>query len=133
MAARWADEFNLTSSSPERTRERFAQLDETLRTAGRDPSTLTHSAMVNTVIGADQADFGRRAEAFLDAFAIEPAKRTEFFESRRGRLIMGTPDDARAMVRRYADAGVERLMLQDFLPWDLEMIDLMAHELIGRV
>jgi hypothetical protein len=30
------------------------------------------------------------------------------------------------MVGRFADAGAERLMLQDFLPRDLEMIDLMA-------
>jgi hypothetical protein len=37
------------------------------------------------------------------------------------------------MIGRYADAGIERLMLQDLLPRDLEMIDLMAAELIGRV
>jgi hypothetical protein len=37
------------------------------------------------------------------------------------------------MVRRFAEAGVERLMLQDFLPWDLDMVDLMAAELIGKV
>ena len=36
------------------------------------------------------------------------------------------------MVRRFADAGVERLMLQDFLPWDLEMVDLMGEALIGQ-
>ena len=35
--------------------------------------------------------------------------------------------------RRFAEAGVERLMLQDFLPRDLDMIDLMGAELIGRV
>ena len=27
----------------------------------------------------------------------------------------------------------ERIMLQDFLPWDLEMIDLMGKEIVGRV
>jgi len=37
------------------------------------------------------------------------------------------------MVRRYADAGAERLMLQDFLPSDLEMVDLLGRELIGKV
>ena len=46
---------------------------------------------------------------------------------------MGTPDQARAMVGRFADAGVERIMLQDFVPWDLDMIDLLARELVGRV
>ena len=46
---------------------------------------------------------------------------------------MGTPDEARAMVERYAEAGIERIMLQDFLPHDLDHIDLMAAELIGKV
>jgi hypothetical protein len=36
-------------------------------------------------------------------------------------------------VRRFADAGVERMMLQDFLPWDLDMVDVMGEELVGRV
>ena len=30
------------------------------------------------------------------------------------------------MVARFEDAGAERIMLQDFMPRDLEMIDLMA-------
>ena len=38
---------------------------------------------------------------------------------------------ARAASRRFAAAGVERIMLQDFLPWDLDMIDL-AGEVAGR-
>ena len=45
----------------------------------------------------------------------------------------GTPDEARAMVGRFAEAGIERIMLQDFLPHDLDHIDLMAEELIGKV
>lgn len=133
MAAKWADEFNLTSSSPERTAERFAVLDETLRAAGRDPKTLVHSAMVGTLIGRDAAEIARRGDALAVLFGIEPAKRAEFLDGRRARWIVGTPDEARSMVRRYAEAGVERLMLQDFLPLDLEMVDLMAAELIGRV
>jgi hypothetical protein len=28
---------------------------------------------------------------------------------------------------------VERIMLQDFLPWDLDMIDVMGEVLVGRV
>ena len=36
---------------------------------------------------------------------------------------------ARAMVARFAEAGAERIMLQDFIPRDLDMIDLMAEAL----
>ena len=37
------------------------------------------------------------------------------------------------MVGRFAEAGIERIMLQDFLPHDLDHIDLMAEQLIGKV
>ena len=133
LAARYADEFNLTSSSPERTVERLAVLDRILNEAGRDPKTLVHSAMVGTVIGNDKADLARRGRALARAFAMDESKADELIDDRRNRWIVGTPGEARAMVARYAEAGVERLMLQDFLPWDLEMVDLMAGELIGRV
>jgi hypothetical protein len=34
------------------------------------------------------------------------------------------------MVARFESAGAERIMLQDFLPHDLEMIDLLADVLL---
>jgi hypothetical protein len=46
---------------------------------------------------------------------------------------LGTPDEARIAVERFAAAGVERIMLQDFLPRDLDHIDLLGKELVGRV
>jgi alkanesulfonate monooxygenase SsuD/methylene tetrahydromethanopterin reductase-like flavin-dependent oxidoreductase (luciferase family) len=42
---------------------------------------------------------------------------------------MGTPDEARARVAEFAAAGVQRLMLQTFLPRDLELVRLAAREL----
>ena len=36
------------------------------------------------------------------------------------------------MVARFAEAGIERIMLQDFLPWDLDMVDVMGEELVGQ-
>jgi alkanesulfonate monooxygenase SsuD/methylene tetrahydromethanopterin reductase-like flavin-dependent oxidoreductase (luciferase family) len=47
----------------------------------------------------------------------------EWLAERRGRWIIGTPDEARMRVAEFAAAGVERLMLQDFLPRDLEMVE----------
>jgi alkanesulfonate monooxygenase SsuD/methylene tetrahydromethanopterin reductase-like flavin-dependent oxidoreductase (luciferase family) len=133
LAAALADEFNLTSSSPERAAERYGVLDDTLRAAGRDPKTLVHSAMVGTLIGRDDGELRERGATLAKAFGMAPSKAGELIDGRRDRWIVGTPDDARAMARRYADAGVERLMLQDFVPWDLEMVDLMAEALIGKV
>ena len=133
MAARYADEFNITSSFPEQVRERLAVLDDVLRAAGREPASMTRSAMVGTMVGRDAAELDRRRSALLAALGVAATGGSEWYEARRARWILGTPDEARAMVRRFADAGIERLMLQDFLPWDLDMVDVMGAELIGQV
>ena len=55
-----------------------------------------------------------------------------WLDERRNRWVYGTPDQARAQLERFAGAGLERIMLQDFLPWDLDHIDVMGEELVGR-
>ncbi len=133
MAARYADEFNFSSSSPERVVERMAVLDDVLQAAGRDPATLTRSAMVGTMLGRDAGEVERRRLELMRVLGVTGDGASDWYEARRARWVLGTPDEARSMVRRFADAGVERLMLQDFLPWDLEMVDLMGEALIGQV
>jgi F420-dependent oxidoreductase-like protein len=132
IAARFADEFNISSSGPEQIAEKMAQLDAACRDIGRDPASLRRSAMVGTLIGADEDELARRERALLGTFGMSGPD-DEWLEERRERWIIGTPEGARAMVRRFEEAGIERLMLQDFLPRDLEMIDLLGHELVGRV
>jgi alkanesulfonate monooxygenase SsuD/methylene tetrahydromethanopterin reductase-like flavin-dependent oxidoreductase (luciferase family) len=132
IAARYADEFNITSSSPDDVRKKEADLDEACRAIGRDPASLTRSAMVGTLIGRDDAEIDHRAAALLEEFGEDAASGREWLNARRGRWILGTPDEARATVARFADAGIERIMLQDFLPHDLDHIDLMAEALVGK-
>lgn len=132
LAAKYADEFNLSSSSPDVARTKQAQLDEACRAIGRDPKSLTRSTMAGALLGRDDAEVARRADALLASFGQQAASGMEWLNARRNRWILGTPDQARAMVQRYADAGLERIMLQDFVPLDGEMIDLMAEELIGK-
>ena len=134
IAARYADEFNVTSSNPEQVREKYAALAEACERQGRDPSTITRSAMIGVMLGADNDEVARRRDALMTALGVEAGgDGGAWFEERRRRWIMGTADEARATVQSYADAGVERIMLQDFLPRDLAMIELLGRELIGRV
>ena len=139
IAAKHAGEFNLSSASPEVALDKFGQLDDACKAAGRDPSSLARSAMVGTLIGRNHAQVERRIEALVKLLAGDPdegpgaAGSDEWLAERRSRWIIGTPDDARARIRQYANAGCERIMLQDFQPWDLEMIDLMGKEIVGRV
>jgi F420-dependent oxidoreductase-like protein len=128
IAARYADEFNLSSSSPDRAREKYGQLAEACRAIGRDPATMTQSTMAGVLIGRDAAELARRKSEMLAAFGSD-AGGDDWFAAREPRWVLGTPDQAKAMVRRFEEAGAERLMLQDFIPRDLDMISLMADAL----
>ncbi len=132
IAARYADEFNVTSSGPARVADRFERLAAACAAIGRDPATMRRSAMVGTLVGRDEAELAERKQAVLGEFTIEE-QAEDWFAAREQRWIIGTPDQARAKVAEFEAAGVERLMLQDFLPHDLEMVDLLGQELIGRV
>jgi alkanesulfonate monooxygenase SsuD/methylene tetrahydromethanopterin reductase-like flavin-dependent oxidoreductase (luciferase family) len=129
IAARYADEFNLSSTSPDGAVEQYAKLDAALVAAGRDPATITKSAMVGLLIGRTAAEVHDREQALIAAFGGSEEESEGWLDTRRPRWIHGTPDTARATLRRFAEAGVERLMLQDFLPRDLEMVDLAAEVL----
>jgi F420-dependent oxidoreductase-like protein len=132
LAARFADEFNVTSSSVEKVAEIFARLDATLQAAGRAPGSLTHSAMIGVLVGRNEAELATRERELLRTIGTADAAE-RWWEQRRVRWIHGTPESARATVERFADVGVERIMLQDFLPWDLEMIDVIGEALIRNV
>ncbi|HEX7592367.1 MAG TPA: TIGR03560 family F420-dependent LLM class oxidoreductase [Candidatus Limnocylindrales bacterium] len=133
LAARYADEYNMSSSGPEECAAAFARLDEECRKIGRDPATVRRSVMAGVLLGADEAEFQRRVRDQLEMIGVGGADTGTWLEARRPRWIIGTPEQARAMVTRFAAAGVERVMLQDMLPRDHAMIELAARELIGRV
>jgi F420-dependent oxidoreductase-like protein len=130
LAARYADEFNLNTKSPEHTREAYAELDAACEAIGRDPRTLTRSAMVGVLIGRTDAEMADRMVAAMAAFGSD-ADDIAWLDERTIRWITGTPDEARAKVRRYEAAGAERIVLQDFLPWDMDMINVMGEALIS--
>ena len=130
IAARYADEFNLSSASPAVAVQKYAELDATLKAAGREPSSIVHSAMVGLLMGRDADEVKARETDLLTSFG-ETEGAEAWFAPRRARWIHGTPDQARKALTRFTDAGVERIMLQDFLPRDLDMIDLAAESLFG--
>jgi len=133
LAARYADEFNLSSSSPARAAEISVKLDDACRAMGREPATLARSTMAGVLIGRTPDEVKDREGALLAALGDDDTGDDgQWLEERRSRWVYGTPDEARAQLRRFAAVGMDRIMLQDFLPWDLGMIDLMGEELVGR-
>jgi F420-dependent oxidoreductase-like protein len=129
IAARFADEFNITNTDPDVIREVYGWVDEACRAAGREPGTITRSAMIGVLIGRDDAEVERRADDLLRQVGRDGDR--AWFAARRTGWIAGTPDQARETVARYEAVGVERVMLQSMIPRDLDMIDLAAEVLIG--
>jgi len=89
------------------------------------------AAMAGVLVGRDEGEMAERLSAAVAAFGSEDDG--TWLEERLERWITGTPEQAREGVRRFAAAGVERIMLQDFLPWDLDMIDAIGEVLVGQV
>ena len=132
LAARYADEFNLSSSTPARAAEVSALLDEACTAIDRDPGTLARSTMAGVLVGRTDDEVRAREARLLAAFGADAEDGEAWLTERRSRWVYGTPDEARAQVARFAEAGMARVMLQDFLPWDLDMVDIMGEELVAR-
>ena len=133
LAARYADEYNLSSASPTRAAEVRQKLDDACRAIGRDPATLARSTMAGVLVGRTEDEVEDRERTLIKAFGADAETGEAWLEERRLRWVYGTPDQARAQIERFAEAGIERVMLQDFIPWDLDMVDVMGEELVGKV
>jgi F420-dependent oxidoreductase-like protein len=127
LVARFADEFNLTSASPQTARAAYAHIDQACERAGRDPATVCRSAMTGVLIAESAEDLRDRIHALLD-FTNDGngADADAWLAERRSRWIIGTLEEAGERLAAFAETGVERVMLQDFIPLDLDHIRLMG-------
>ena len=125
IAAAFADEFNVTSATPESAREKFAALDAACRAAGRDPATLARSAMTGMLIGRDTSSLADSVARFMERVGAA-GDAEAYMAPRRARWVTGTPSEAAERIRAFRDAGAQRLLLQHFLPNEDEPLDLLA-------
>jgi F420-dependent oxidoreductase-like protein len=131
LGARYADEYNVSSSDPSTVSGVYARLDEACRAIGRDPGTIVRSAMAGILIGRNEAEVRERTQAQIEIVGAGGRDAGEWLEERRDRWIAGTPDQARARIAAYEAAGVQRLMFQTLLPRDLDHVRLMAEVAFG--
>jgi F420-dependent oxidoreductase-like protein len=125
LVATYADEFNLVSASPDKARRAYARIDAACEAIGRDPADVTRSAMTGVLIAETENELQDRVRQQLEFTGQAARDASAWLAERRGRWLMGTLDEAAERLVRFADAGVQRIMLQDFLPRDLDMVRLM--------
>jgi F420-dependent oxidoreductase-like protein len=124
----YADEFNTVGGSPEEVHARFARARAALAPVGRGEDSLTTSLMTWCFVGRNEAEWRERVER---ARLNDPSAGTfdEYLADIEADCIVGTPDRAVARLRAYADAGVERIMLNHELFDDLDMLEVLAEHI----
>jgi alkanesulfonate monooxygenase SsuD/methylene tetrahydromethanopterin reductase-like flavin-dependent oxidoreductase (luciferase family) len=134
LAATYADEYNLLFVDPDGVRERSARLAAACEAAGRDSAQLRLSVMSGFVVGADREELrerGRRLMAWrgeegdVDAWLTARAHEEHW--------LVGTPEEVVERLGEYAAAGVERFMLQHHLFRDLDVLALIARDVLPAV
>ena len=126
LVARYGDEFNLLSASPQEVPAAYGRVRAACRKVGRDPDELVYSAMTGVLVAETEHDLRTRVADLMEAFGEGAADGEAWLAERRGRWIMGTPDEARQRVAALERQGAQRIMLQDFLPRDLDQVLLMG-------
>jgi F420-dependent oxidoreductase-like protein len=128
LAARWATEYNTVFPDVAEARQRHDNVMAACEKAGRDPATMGFSMMNGLLIGADEAELRRRGEALA-----EWRRRPTDLDALRATWVAGTTGEVIMRLREYEEAGVQRVMLQHLLHRDLEVLDLIGHEVIPAV
>ena len=116
LAARFADEWNGVSLTPDAFRERTALLDDLLREEGRNPADVKRTLMTRVIFGSDADQLEERLHG-------ETAD-----ELRAAGRIVGTAEQIREQLRELEAAGVQGVMLQ----WLDGLDDIPGIEALGR-
>jgi len=121
LAARYADEYNTPFATLQDVATRKAAVTAACEAAGRDP--LPFSVMTGFVVGADEAELrdraarlGERIGSTADALLNDPPEA----------WIFGTTERAAEQLAALRDAGVHRVMCQNLLHDDLDVLALIA-------
>ncbi|WP_402376885.1 LLM class F420-dependent oxidoreductase [Isoptericola rhizosphaerae] len=122
LAARFASEYNQAFPELDAIGPRIGVINEALSAAGRTPESLTQSVALVLAVGADEAEFSRRAAAI----GREPAELREHG-------IAGTVSEAVDRLASLRDQGVERVYLQVLDQQDLDHLDLIAREVAPQL
>lgn len=122
LAARFGTEFNAAFPEIDDIPQMFARVRAACEEAGRPADDLTYSAALVMCVGADEAEFSRRATAI----GREPAELREHG-------VAGTVSEVVDRLGTLAEHGASRVYLQVLDMADLEHLDLVAREVAPQI
>jgi len=122
LAARFGTEFNAAFPEIDDIPQMFARVRAACEEAGRPADDLAYSAALVMCVGADEAEFTRRAAAI----GREPAELREHG-------VAGTVSEAVDRLGLLAEHGATRVYLQALDMSDLDHLDLVAREVATQL
>jgi alkanesulfonate monooxygenase SsuD/methylene tetrahydromethanopterin reductase-like flavin-dependent oxidoreductase (luciferase family) len=132
LVARYGDEFNTVGGTPDEVRDRFGRIRDGLDAEGRDQTEVTTSFMTWYFVGETEHGWRSRVER---ARANDPSAGSpdEYLADLQRDCILGTPQQAIERLAEYAAVGVQRVFLNHELFDDLEMLELLATQVLPEV
>lgn len=123
LAARYADEFNVSLRGIEVSAAQFARVTAACERIGRDPGQIRRSIMQPVCVGRTKAELARRAKAI----GADP-------DDLRARGLAGSPAEVVDQLGQWADqAGVSRVYAQVLDLTDLDHLELLAAAVAEQV
>ncbi|GAB7040625.1 LLM class F420-dependent oxidoreductase [Catenuloplanes niger JCM 9533] len=122
LAALHADEYNVPPSSAAKCAEQYDLVRAASEKYGRTKAPLVLSASVAVACGRTDAEIAQRL-ALLEEPSILPPEP----------VIAGTPDQVVEQLAAYAEAGATRLYVRLRDQSDLDLLDLLAAEVIPHL
>jgi F420-dependent oxidoreductase-like protein len=128
LAASYADEYNLLTTSVEEIRVLKDRITAACERAGRDPIAV--SVMAPIVVGSDPDDLRARVQRVARATREDP---DALLSGSSDGWVIGLVDEVADRLGEWRDAGVSRVMFQHFAHDDLAFVELLGDVLAPRL
>lgn len=131
LVARWADEWNMTTSEPALYAQRAERLEQLCGQCGRDPRTIQRSIAAGVLIGRDAADLaerGARLARLVPPLATALASGDCVGAARSIGWVAGRPQDIVDQLQPFARGGVSVAILGNYDLEDVAALELIAHD-----
>jgi len=135
LVARYADEWNLTSSAPATVEALGQTLASLCQSIERDPRTIRGSVSVGVLIARDTAELDRRSTAMrrlVPGLAGTPPDQVVDRLRTQG-WVAGSPTEVVRALRDLAAVGVQRAMLGHYDLDDFQALELIAGDVLPAV
>jgi F420-dependent oxidoreductase-like protein len=127
LVAQYATEWNCTYISAEGFARKSRVLDQHCAAIGRDPSALRRSLMLPYVVGRDGRALQERIDANRRTFPSLPGTLADWLAAG---YVGGSPAQVADQLEAYANAGAQRILMQNNDLDDIVSLELLAAEVM---